>query len=74
VAEFERNFIRQTAMMMARHQKPVAGVCLLTAPGDRTVYPLDGCPHKALFFQTPEQAVKSLAKMCEYQRFLRREE
>jgi len=74
VAEFERNFIRQTAMMMARHQKPVAGVCLLTAPGDRTVYPLDGYPYKALFFHTPEQAVKSLAKMCEYQRFLRREE
>ena len=74
LAQLEGDFIQQTVRMMAHHQKPVAGVRLLSAPGDRSVYPLEGCPHQALFFETPEQAVKSLARMCEYQRFLRREE
>jgi acyl-CoA synthetase (NDP forming) len=69
---FERDFIQQTVKMMAHHQKPVAGVRLLSAPDDRSLYPLTGFPHQALFFETPEQAVKSLARMYEYQRFLKR--
>jgi acyl-CoA synthetase (NDP forming) len=72
LAQFERDFIQQTARLMTQHRKPVAGVRLLSAPGDRSLYPLEGCPHQALFFETPEQAVKSLARMYEYQRFLKR--
>ena len=72
LAKFERDFIQQTVRLMTQHQKPVVGVRLLSAPGDRSLYPLAGCPHQALFFETPEQAVKSLARMCEYQRFLKR--
>jgi hypothetical protein len=40
---------------------------------DKTVYEFSGCKYKGLFFPTPEQAVKSLAKLLEYKGFLDRE-
>jgi hypothetical protein len=37
---------------------------------DRTVYTVEGKKYMGLFSPTPEQAVISLSKMCEYCRWL----
>jgi hypothetical protein len=46
-------------------------VRLLTASSDRTVYPLDDGPYAAVFYETPERAVRAIAGMADYHRFLR---
>jgi hypothetical protein len=58
---------------MSVYQKPVLGVSMLKGEKDLTVSHVDGFRYKGLFFPTPEQAVVSLAKMYEYQRFITRE-
>jgi len=73
-AEFENRYIEHIVSLMERHPKPVLGVSMVKDETDYTVYTLENRKYKGLFFPTPEQAVKSLAKMYEYQRFCRRED
>jgi len=54
---------------MARYEKPILGVSLFTDAAARTVYPVSGQTFKAVFYPTPERAVKALARMAEYGRF-----
>ena len=69
---FEKEYINQTIALMRRYQKPVYGVALLTDHSERTVYQGDDESLAAVFYATPERAVKTFAKMASYQRFLSR--
>ena len=71
--DFETRYIVHIADLMESCQKPILGVNMLRDEKDKTVYTLEGRRYKGLFYPTPEQAVKSLAKLCEYQRFRKKE-
>ena len=71
--DFETRYIAHIADLMESCQKPILGVNMLRDEKDKTVYTLEGRRYKGLFYPTPEQAVKSLAKLCEYQRFREKE-
>ncbi len=71
---FETQYIKHIVSLMDAYPKPVLGVSMLKDDTDHTVYSLENHRYKGLFFPTPEQAVKSLAKMFEYKRFLLREQ
>jgi len=71
--EFEKKYIRHIVSLMSAYQKPVLGVSMLKGEKDLTVSHVEGFRYKGLFFPTPEQAVVSLAKMYEYQRFITKE-
>ncbi len=71
--EFEQKYIAHIVDLMEKYGKPVLGVNMLRDEKDKTVYSFDDKRNKGLFFPTPEQAVKSLAKMYEYRQFLDRE-
>lgn len=70
---FESRYISHIVSLMDKYQKPILGVNMLREEKDRTVYSIKDSSYKGLFFPTPEQAVKSLAKLWEYRRFLDRE-
>ena len=69
---FDENYIKHIATLMEKYNKPVFGVSLLTDEKDKTVYRVDGCSFKGVFYPSPERAVKAFAKMYEYKRFLSR--
>jgi acyl-CoA synthetase (NDP forming) len=71
--EFEEKYIHHIVSLMSIYQKPVLGVSMLKDENDLTVNQVKGFRYKGLFFPTPEQAVVSLAKMYEYQKFISRE-
>jgi acyl-CoA synthetase (NDP forming) len=71
--EFEKRYIEHIVALMAAHPKPVLGVSMIKDENDRTVYTVENQQNKAIFFPTPEQAIKSLSKMVQYKRFLDRE-
>jgi hypothetical protein len=54
---------------METYKKPIIGVSLLTDDLDRTIYMVDDRQYKGVFYTTPERAVKTLAKMYEYQQY-----
>jgi acyl-CoA synthetase (NDP forming) len=70
--EFEAAYIRHIAVLMDRHKKPVFGVSLLPDENNQTLYRVDGCAYKGVFYPTPERAVKAYSKMVEYNRYLNR--
>jgi len=72
LSDFDEEYIRHIAVLMGKYNKPVFGVSLLTDEKDKTVYRIDGCSFKGVFYPTPERAVKAFAKMYEYKRFLSR--
>ncbi|MFZ2633877.1 MAG: acetate--CoA ligase family protein [Desulfosalsimonadaceae bacterium] len=71
--DFEEKYIHHIVSLMSVYQKPVLGVSMLKGEKDLTVTQVKGFRYKGLFFPTPEQAVLSLAKMYEYQKFINRE-
>ena len=70
--EFEAAYIRHIAALMDRYKKPVFGVSLLPDENNRTLYRVDSCAYKGVFYPTPERAVKAYSKMVEYNRYLNR--
>lgn len=68
-SDFEYDYIRQIVRLMEKYGKPVIGVSLLTDEKDATVYRVKGSDLKGVFYETPERAVKALARMVEYQRY-----
>jgi acyl-CoA synthetase (NDP forming) len=72
LAAFDEDYIRHIVTLMERYNKPVYGVSLLTDEKDKTVYSVDGCSYKGVFYPSPERAVKAFSKMYEYKRFLSR--
>jgi acyl-CoA synthetase (NDP forming) len=70
IAEFETKYIDHIVMLMEKYQKPIIGVSLMTDEKNNTVYRVKGSQYKGVFFETPERAVKAIARMYQYQRFL----
>lgn len=68
-SEFEKTYIEEIARLMEVYEKPIFGVNLVTSDEKQTVYSVDGCRYKSVFFQLPEQAVQTCGKMYEYYRF-----
>ncbi len=71
--QFEAAYVDHIARLMEIHEKPVFGVSIITDGSDRTVYPSDSGRYKGVFFPSPERAVKSLAGMCRYERYRRKQ-
>ena len=72
LADFETRYTRHIVSLMARYGKPIFGVRLLAEAGDQTVLRVDGMDYNSVFYETPERAVKSFAKMVEYHHYLNR--
>lgn len=72
VDQYERDFINVTIEMMEKYDKPIFGVRLNTDPDDKTVYEVEGRKYKAVCYNSPEDAVKSCARMYEYFRWRQR--
>lgn len=70
--EFEKRYTEEIARLMETYDKPILGVSLVTDKENQTVYPVDGCRYKSVFFQSPEPAVQACGKMYEYYRFFNR--
>lgn len=70
VASFETSYVESVARLMTAYNKPVIGVRLEQAEGDQTVMEVKDCPYKAVFYETPENAVKVCAEMYGYYSFL----
>ena len=68
--EFEKEYIRHVAQLTAKYDKPVLGVSILTDESSKTLYRVEGCKYKGVFFPSPERAVKALASMCRYRQWL----
>ena len=66
---FEDEYIKHVVKLMDKYKKPVYGVSLISDENGQTVYQVDGCTYKGLFYESPERAVKAFAKMHEYFRF-----
>lgn len=63
---FEDDYTRYVARLTQQYQKPVLGVSLLTDAISKTLYRVEGCDYKSVFFPSPERAVKALWGMCQY--------
>ena len=68
--EFEKDYIRQVVALTQKYGKPVFGVSLLTDEKSRTLCHIEGSPYQAVFFPSPERAVKALAGMYRYHQWL----
>jgi acyl-CoA synthetase (NDP forming) len=68
--DFEKQYIEHIVSLMEKYQKPIFGVSLLPDEKNQTLYRVDGSEFKGVFYPTPERAVKSFAKMVDYNRFL----
>jgi acyl-CoA synthetase (NDP forming) len=73
LVKFDVAYTNRIVRLMEEYDKPVVGVSMDTNENNQSV--LDGQKgrYKGVFFQTPERAVKALAKMCEYKYWLNRE-
>lgn len=67
---FEKQTIVQTVKLMEKYNKPIMGVYLLNDDKTQTVMDVNGCQYKGVNFITPERAVKALAKMYQYSKWL----
>ena len=67
--EDEERYIRQIVQLMEAHGKPIVGVSFLTDEASAMVYRTEDCDVKGVFYETPERAVKSLARMIDYSRY-----
>jgi acyl-CoA synthetase (NDP forming) len=72
LAAFENAYIEHIVTLMERYNKPIFGVSLLPDEKNQTLYRVEGSSFKAVFYPTPERAVKAFSKMVEYHRFLKK--
>ncbi|WP_462267798.1 acetate--CoA ligase family protein [Desulfobacter sp.] len=66
----EADYTRYTVEMTQKYNKPIVGVSLLTDELSRTLYRYDDLDYKGVFFPSPERAVKALAGMVRYRKWL----
>ncbi len=71
VLKHENNYIEHIARLTEKYKKPVIGVNLLTDNKTKTLYKIDGGKYKSVFFSSPEKAVKALAGMFNYSKWLK---
>jgi len=70
---YEAGFSQFAIRMMDVYRKPILGVALLEEEDSRAIVEVEGSPYKGLAFPAPERAVRVLAKMAFYSRWLSRE-
>ena len=68
--EFELSYNEHVIHLMEKYGKPILGVCLLSDESTRNITEIEGSPYKGVSFLTPERAVKALAGMYSYKRWL----
>ncbi|MBI5018278.1 MAG: acetate--CoA ligase family protein [Deltaproteobacteria bacterium] len=68
----EARYVAHTARLMDRYGKPILGVGMASGPPQPTLRDVEGSAHKGVFFDSPERAVKALARLCDYRQFLSR--
>lgn len=68
----EGDYVNRIAGLTDQYGKPIVGVGLVTDARSRTLYRLAECKFKGVFFPSPERAVKALAGMYRYQKWLDR--
>jgi acyl-CoA synthetase (NDP forming) len=73
LAQSEKDFLAHSVRLMERYGKPILGASLLTTDDMRMIYEIKDSAYQGITFLTPEKAVKSLAKMCIYESWLRQE-
>ncbi|MBU1195597.1 MAG: acetate--CoA ligase family protein [Proteobacteria bacterium] len=64
--DVEQDYTQYVARLTQQYQKPVLGVSLLTDGISKTLYRVEGCEYKSVFFSSPERAVKAVRGMCQY--------
>jgi acyl-CoA synthetase (NDP forming) len=74
LTEFESAYSEHVVHLMERHGKPIIGVSLLSDENTRIITDIRGSHYKGVSFLTPERAVKALAGMHAYKRWLDLEE
>jgi hypothetical protein len=67
--QYEKDYILRIAELMETYEKPVVGVSLARTD-EGLVRPVKGKRYSPVFYQTPENAVRVLARMVDYQRYL----
>ncbi|MCE5213066.1 MAG: acetate--CoA ligase family protein [Deltaproteobacteria bacterium] len=67
---FEKQTVEQTVKLIEKYNKPIIGVYLLNDDKTQTITDINGCRYKGVNFITPEKAVKALAKMYQYSKWL----
>jgi len=70
LAEFELSYNEHVVCLMERYRKPILGVSLHSDENTRTITDIEGSLYKGVSFLTPERAVKVLAGMYTYKRWL----
>jgi acyl-CoA synthetase (NDP forming) len=70
VADFETSYTQALGRLMSEYDKPVFGVRLEQEEGDKAVIDVPDSPYKAVFYETPENAVKVCAEMYSYYKYL----
>ncbi|MCF8044391.1 MAG: acetate--CoA ligase family protein [Desulfarculaceae bacterium] len=70
VAGREERYIEHIVRLTEKYEKPVLGVSLLVDEKTRSLYRMDECRYKGVFFPSPERAVKALSGMCRYKEWL----
>jgi hypothetical protein len=50
-------------------KKPIVSVPIFTSEKDKSLINIEGSKYGGVFFETPERAVSSLARMHEYRQF-----
>lgn len=66
----EARYVNTVARLTTKYNKPVFGVRLESDAEDKTIIEVQDCRYKAVFYETPENAVKVCAKMYRYYKFL----
>ncbi|WP_163337786.1 acetate--CoA ligase family protein [Desulfopila sp. IMCC35008] len=73
VGGMEDAYVQHVVQLTEKYNKPILGVSLLTEGDLRTLYTVDHCSHKGVFFPSPERAVRALAGMWQYRQWLMRQ-
>lgn len=68
----ERDYVDRIARLTDQYEKPIVGVGLVTDARSRTLYRVADCTFKGVFFPSPERAVKAMAGLYRYRKWLDR--
>jgi acyl-CoA synthetase (NDP forming) len=64
--QVEGEYVGELLRLVDEYRKPVIGVALTKGEGDKTVVEVPGRASRGIFYSSPERAVKSLSRMCQY--------
>ncbi len=68
--KIEKDYVEHIARLTEKYEKPVIGVSILTDSKSKILYRIEKCRYNSVFFPSPERAVKSLASMCRYGKWI----